>query len=190
MLSAEHLEKNKQKFLEVNSNYGIFTEELSQFLGDNFYTAPASTNLDMYGCFPGGLLNHLLKACKYAVKVNESLPDTMRVPTGTIIRCIMLSQIGKVYLFQPNPSEWHRKNLGKMYEFVEDLVSMRVGERSVYYATSNGVKLTEEEYQSILNVDKNPDDLMAKYHSTVLSNIVRHGFEIAILEEKNGPSGN
>ena len=185
MISVEQLENNKKKFLETNSKYGIFTDSLLSFLGDDFFTAPASTNLDMFSCYPGGLLNHLLKTCKYAIKVNEILPETMRVENSQLLKCIFLSQIGKTFLFKPNPSEWHRKNLGKMYEFSEDLVSMRVGERSAHYATKNGVELSDVEFQAILNVDKDSDDLMVKYHSSTLSNIMKHGFELAILEEKN-----
>ena len=190
MITAEQIESNKKKFLETNSNYKIFTNELLDFLGDDFFTAPASTSLDMYGCYPGGLLNHCFKAAKYSVKSNELLPEPMRVETSSILKCIFLSQIGKTFMFKPNPSEWHRKNLGKMYEFNEQEVSMKVGERAVYYAVTNGVTLSEDEFQSIMNSDKESDDKMAKYRSGILSNIIRMGFELSILEEKNGQKGN
>ena len=55
-------------------------------------------------------------------------------------------------LYKECNSEWHRKNQGKMYEFKENLVSMRVSERSVYYALSHGVKLTQEEFSAIIVV--------------------------------------
>jgi hypothetical protein len=110
----------------------------------------------------------------------------MRVQTSSILKCIFLSQIGKTFMFKPNPSEWHRKNLGKLYEFTEQEVSMKAGERAVYYATTNGVKLSEDEFQSIMNSDKESDDKMAKYRSGTLSNVIRVGFELSILEEKNG----
>ena len=190
MITAEQIESNKKKFLETNSKYKIFTNELLDFLGDDFFTAPASTSLDMYGCYPGGLLNHCFKAAKYSVKSNELLPESMRVETSSILKCIFLSQIGKTFMFKPHPSEWHRKNLGKMYEFNEQEVSMKVGERAVYYAVTNGVTLSEDEFQSIMNSDKESDDKMAKYRSGILSNIIRMGFELSILEEKNGQKGN
>jgi hypothetical protein len=180
MISAEQLESNKKKFLETNSKYKIFTKELENFLGDNFYTAPATTTIDMYGCYPGGLLNTSLKACKYAIKINELLPENMRQETSTILKC----------LFCPNQNEWQRKTLGKMYEFCNGLVSLRVGERSAHYATKYGVELNEEEFQTILNTDKESDDKMVKYHSSNLSNIIKLGFELSILEEKNGQKRN
>ena len=190
MIPVEQLESNKKKFLETNSKYKIFTKELENFLGDDFYTAPATTTIDMYGCYPGGLLNTSLKACKYAIKINELLPENMREEVPTILKCVFLSQIGKVFLFCPNQNEWQRKTLGKMYEFCDNLVSLRVGERSVHYATKYGVELNEEEFQTILNTDKESDDKMVKYHSSNLSNEIKLGFELAILEEKNGQKRN
>jgi hypothetical protein len=71
-----------------------------------------------------------------------------------------------------------------MYEFNEDLVSMRIGERSVHYAISNGVSFTEEEYQAILNHDKDDTDKQAKWHSDTLGVVLRQANELAIMEEK------
>ena len=68
-----------------------------------------------------------------------------------------------------------------MYEFNEELTSMRVGERSIYYATSYGIKFTEAEYVAILNFDKN-DDKMSEYHNTMLGELLKMGSIIAIKE--------
>lgn len=190
MLTAEQIQSNKNRFVETNAKFKIFTKELEDFLGEDFFLAPASTTLDMYGCYPGGLVSHCFRAAKYAVKINELLPEKMRSQTSSILKCIFLSQIGKTFMFEPNPSEWHRKNLGKMYEFTEQEVSMKASERAVYYATLHGVKLSEDEFQSIVNSDKESDDKMAKYHSSNLSNVIRMGFELSILEEKNGQKRN
>jgi hypothetical protein len=114
----------------------------------------------------------------------------MREEVATILKCVFLSQIGKVFLFCPNQNDWQRKTLGKMYEFCDNLISLKVGERSVRYATKYGVELTEEEFQTILNTDKDSDDKMVKYHSSNLSHIIKLGFELSILEEKNGKKRN
>ena len=66
MLSTKQLEFNKTKFIETNKKFNIFNKELEDFLGDDFFIAPASTSLDMYGAYPGGLLHHLLKSCGYS----------------------------------------------------------------------------------------------------------------------------
>jgi hypothetical protein len=186
MISKEVIEKNKSKLIETSEKYGVLTPSLLEFLGEDLFTAPASTSLDMYGAYPGGLLEHIFVASKYAVNVNGLLPKGLQQPIPSILKCTILSQIGKVFLFKPNESEWHRKNLGKMYEFNDQLVSMRVGERSAFYCSKFGVELTEEEYQTIVNSDKGDDDLQAKYHSTPLAQVVKQGFELAIFEQKHG----
>ena len=37
---------------------------------------------------------------------------------------------------------------------------------------------------------KEPDEKMAKYRSTTLSHVIKIGFELSILEEKNGKKSN
>jgi hypothetical protein len=182
MLTKEQFEHNKAKFLETNVKYNIMTKELLDFLGDDLYTAPASTSLTMVGCYPGGLLNHMIKACKYAINVNKILPESIRQSDPTIVKTVFLAQIGKVFMYCLSEDPKH----GQMYDFCDNTVRLRVGERSSYYAINYGVKLTEEEYQAILNLDKDDNDKMAKYFSSSLTSIIKLGFELAVLEEKNG----
>jgi hypothetical protein len=186
MLTIQQLEHNKAKFVETNEKYNIMTKELVDFLGDDLYTSPASTRLSMAGCYPGGLLNHIIKACKYSVKVNDILPEALRQPIPTIVKTVFLAQIGKVFMYCLSENKTH----GQMYDFCDDTVRLRVGERSAYYAINHGVKLAEEEYQAILNLDKDDEDKMAKYFSSPLTSIIKWGFELAIMEEKNGKKSN
>ena len=87
-------------------------------------------------------------------------------------------------MFCITENEYNKKQ-GIMYDFCDDIVRLRIGERSAYYATKYGVQLSEEEYQAILNHDKDEDDKMAKYFSSPLTSIIKWGFELAIMEEKN-----
>ena len=122
MISKEQIEKNKSKLIETSEKYGVLSTPLLEFLGEDLFVAPASTSLDMYGAYPGGLLEHIFVASKYAVKVNSILPESLQQDISSLLKCTILSQIGKVFLFKPNESEWHRNKLGKMYEFSDDLV--------------------------------------------------------------------
>jgi hypothetical protein len=70
-----------------------------------------------------------------------------------------------------------------MYEFNEDLTSMRVGERSVLYALSSGVKLTDDEFVAIINHDKT-NDAMAEWHNSDIGEMLRAAVNLAIMEEK------
>jgi hypothetical protein len=107
----------------------------------------------------------------------------MKEPVASIIKVVFLCQIGKVFMFKLND----RPNLNnKIYDFNDDIVRLHVGERSAYYALKYGVTLTETEFQCLVNIDKESDDKMAKYFSSVLTQVVKNGFELAVMEEKNG----
>ena len=181
----EKINKNKETFLEKNELYGILNKELLEYLGEDLLTAPASTMKSLHNAFPGGLIDHILKTTKYAIGINKLLPETMSADAQSIVKVCFLHQIGKTFLYKWCESEWHRNNQGKMYDFNEELTSMRVGERSVYYAMKYGITLTEEEYQAIVNYDKSEDDKQSKWYSSTLSTILKQANELAIIEEKN-----
>jgi hypothetical protein len=183
-LEQEKIVANTKKYFDTTTKLGFMTEDLIKFLGESFIKAPASTMTDLYNAFEGGLIDHLLRVTSYAVKFNNALPEEEKVDQNSLIKVCLLHQIGKANLYKPCESEWHRKNQGKMYEFNSDVSSMRVGERSVYYAMSHGVKFTEEEYSAILNFDKN-DDKMSEYHNSTVGDLLKTAALFAIKNEKN-----
>lgn len=183
MLTKEKVVKNAKKYFSTGEKYNFMTEQLQNFLGADFIAAPASTKTDLHNAFEGGLIEHLLLVTKYAVSINSILPETQQVSVDSLIKVCCLHQIGKAKLYTPQTSQWHIDK-GIMYDFNNELTSMRVGERSAYYAINNGVSLTEEEYQAIVNHDKDDDDKQAKWHSNILGVILRQANELAIMEEK------
>lgn len=182
-MTQEKILKNTKKYFETAEKYGFMTDKLMSFLGQEFVSAPASTATNLHNAFEGGLISHLLLTTKYAVSINTSLPEHLRVEMGSLVKVCLLHQIGKAKLYKVNNSKWHNDR-GIKYEFNEDLTSMRVGERSAIYALSNGVTLSEEEFQAIINHDKDDSDKQAKWHSNILGVILRQANEIAILDEK------
>jgi len=190
MLNAKQITNNKNKFLELSVEHNIFTPELLEFLGEELFISPATTSSDMYGCYPGGLVHHLFRVCKYSIEMNELLPETMKIGKSKIIKTVLLSQIGKVHLFKPNESEWHRNNLGKLYEYRDDdIIALSVGQRSIYYATQHGVQLSDDEFQAIITIDSG-DGRNMKWSTKPLSHLIKLGFEMALLVEKNGTKQN
>jgi hypothetical protein len=184
MLDKKQLSKNKKIFEMTNEKYHVYTNKLIEFLGESLFTSPASTMLSLHNAFEGGLLDHLIRVAKYAAMFNEMLPEKMRSPKESILKVSFLCDIGKIFQYKPCESKWHRENQGKMYEFIEENVSMKVGERSLFYALSNGVTLNESEAQAILNFEKDGEDKMVKWHSTPLTKILKTAVEFAIMEEK------
>ena len=188
MIDAVQIEKNKKAYYASVKAYNVCRTDLVDKLADmGLFEAPASTMLSLHNAFPGGLVDHLLRVAGYAVKLNEMLPDTLKQTKESVIRVSLLHSIGKVGLYTPCKSEWHIKNQGKMYEFNEELTSMSIGERSVFYMISNNQCdgwLTDIEYQAILNYDKGQGDKMAEWHTSSLGEILKMAIKLAIMEEK------
>ena len=182
-LEKEKIVENAKKYFDTATKLGFMNESLMTFLGQAFIAAPASNLEQFNNAFEGGLIAHLLNTAKYAVLINKSLPADEQVNQNSLVKVCLLHQIGKANLFIPCTSEWHRKNQGKMYEFNEDLTSMRVGERSIYYAVSHGITLTEDEYVAISNFDK-VDDKMAELHNSMVGDLLKMGSLLAIKNEK------
>jgi len=185
MLTEEKIKTNATKYFSTGEKYEFMTEDLMNFLGADIIAAPATTKLDSYNAFKGGLIDHTLRTTYYAVKLNELLPEDMQQTLASVVKVACLFQIGKTFMFLPNSSQWHKDKLGQMYEFADDLVALRVGERSVKYAVDNGVKFTDDEYQAIINYDKTDDDKQAMFHTNTLGVILRQASDLAIMEEKN-----
>ena len=184
MLTQEERVANAKRYFDAATKNGFMNDELMSFLGEGFINAPASSMEKLNNAFEGGLIDHSLRVASYAIKFNKSLPVEEQVDQTSLMKVCFLHQIGKTNLYTPCTSDWHRKNQGKMYEFNEDLVSMRVSERSVYYALSHGISFTEEEYSAILMFDKS-DDKMAEYHNSTLGDLLKTANLFAIKSEKN-----
>jgi hypothetical protein len=183
MLKPEQIVKNTKKYFQTTQDLGVMPESLMVFLGEAFIKAPASTTKSLHNAFEGGLIDHLLNVTKYAVNLNNALPEDERVDQKSLVKVCLLHQIGKAHMYKPCESEWHRTNQGKMYEFKDNDVSMRVSDRSIYYLLSHGVKLTEEEFGAISLFDRT-DDKMAEYHNSMLGDILKSASLFAIKNEK------
>jgi HD superfamily phosphodiesterase len=186
-LSTNKIKANATKYFATAEKYDFMTQDLMDFLGLDIVKAPATTKLDSYNAYEGGLIAHLLNVAKYALKLNEIVPEHLQVEKGSLLKVALLHQIGKVRMFTPNKSQWHREHQGKMYEFNDDLIALTVGERSAKYALDNGIKLSDTEYQAIINYDKTDTDKQAKWHSEPLAIILRQAHDLAIMESKNEP---
>lgn len=188
MIDATQIEKNKKAYYASVKAYNICNMVLVDKLADmGLFESPASTMLSLHNAFPGGLVDHLLRVAGYAVKLNDMLPEGLKQTKESVIRVSLLHSIGKTGLYTPCKSDWHIKNQGKMYEFNEDLTSMTIGERSVYYMISNNQCdgwLSDIEYQAILNYDKAQGDKMAEWHTSSLGEILKMAIKLAIMEEK------
>lgn len=184
MLTKEKILKNAKKFNDTGIKYEVINDDLINILGQEFITAPCTTKTNLYGAYDGGLINHILNTTKYALKINETLPESKQVNTSNIIRVCLIHQIGKAKMYSEQTSQWHKDNRGEMYIFNEKLLAMSTAERSIYYTLKSGINLTEDEVFAIYNYNT---DFAQRPMSTLgekLAALLRTANMVAILEEK------
>lgn len=187
MITQEKINQNTKKFTDTVQSYSVCDKNLIDKLFElGFFIAPASTMLNLNNAFPGGLVDHSLRVAMYCVKINETLPDELKQSKNSLIRVALLHAIGKSSLYIPCKNDWQIKNMGKMYEFNEELTSMSVGERSIMYIMnhSDNTKLTNDEYQAIINHDKDTDNKSSEWHTETLGVILKMAIKLAIITEK------
>jgi hypothetical protein len=124
----------------------------------------------------------MLTVAKYAMNINDTLPETMRISKDSLLKVCLLHQIGKSRMYIPCTSQWHKDNQGKMYDYSSENLPIKVGELSVSYALSHGVKLSDDELVAIMNFDKSEDDLQAKFHNSLLGDLLKMANTLAIKE--------
>ena len=98
-IDKEKVAKNAKKFNDTGLKYDFVNEELMTLLGEDFITAPACSTLNLYNAYEGGLIQFILTVTKYAVSVNDSLPEDKKANPASLIKVAMLHQIGKSKMF-------------------------------------------------------------------------------------------
>lgn len=126
---------------------------MSGHIGQAYFTAPASSKEDLHSCFPGGLLVHSLNVTKIMKKLLDTLCPK-RFSNDVISFVGLFHDLGKAgdglnEYYIPNPSDWHRNKLGKLYELNKDCMSMPISELSLYNLCKNGIDMSAEEYIAI-----------------------------------------
>lgn len=180
----EALKKQKAIFDGLLKKYEIGDDDrLIKWLETtDFYFAPANPSTNMAGCQPGGLVQHLINVGTYMLKQNEMLTETLKISKKSIVTVALLHDFGKINLFKINSNDYFRKQ-GKIYEYNNDLTSMQIGERSLYYL-QNLVTLTAEEFQTILFFGKN-DDKQAEYFGNIMVSMLRNSIKMSEYVMKN-----
>lgn len=180
----EALKKQKAIFDGLLKKYEIGDDDrLIKWLETtDFYFAPANPSTNMAGCQPGGLVQHLINVGTYMLKQNEMLTETLKISKKSIVTVALLHDFGKINLFKINSNDYFRKQ-GKIYEYNNDITSMQIGERSLYYL-QNLVTLTAEEFQTILFFGKN-DDKQAEYFGNIMVSMLRNAVKISEYIMKN-----
>jgi hypothetical protein len=155
-------------------------DKVIELLGgdEKVINASFGMSLDSGSAYPGAFVYNSIMIAEYAKKLNELLPESMRVDNKSIYRVALLQHIGKVVMYTENDNEWEVKNRGFAYKFIDQNTALRCGERALFILMQAGVVLTEDEFEAIRIVDKSKeDDSFAKFYSNTLAFIIRQANE-------------
>lgn len=176
-LTPEELQSNWDKLIGLidNTFEGERREKLLTMYNhfkDRMMFAPASGTEHFHNCFPGGYVEHILNIVNYSKEFYKIWKDNgAYVDDYTeeeLVFAALHHDLGKVgdlnndhYI--PNPSEWHRKNQGKIYTNNPDLLFMTPPDRGIWILNQFGITMTENEYIGIKLTDGMYDDGNIQY---------------------------
>ncbi len=140
-------------------------KEMFEAFAEKYMFCPASSRKDYFAAFPGGLCFHTLNVYKWSQRFAAAME--LKPDPNSIKKVVFLHNFGKVGsleedYFLEQQSDWHRKR-GMLYELNPKLTYMKIPQRSLYLAQEFGIKLSEEEYLSVLLQDGHADDTNAPY---------------------------
>ena len=143
-------------------------------LQDRMMMAPASGIVHYHNCFAGGYVEHVLRVIKCAKHVHSmwrEMGAEINYTDEELVFSALNHDLGKIGdmtndYYIPNPSEWHRKNQGKLYKFNPELDYMSVPDRSLFLLAQNGINYSYNEAIAIRLHDGMYDEANIQYLKT------------------------
>lgn len=156
---------------------------LKEKYGNNINNASFSTTTDCGLAYDGSLIETVLtKLAVYAVKLNSLYPEELRVDVNSIVKVCLLQHIAKAVRTEKSTNEWRIKNLGEAYTYIKKSPAIGTGLHSLAMATECGIQFTPIEVEAMVVNDRSDDDMQAKFHSNMLSSIVKQANEMVYIE--------
>ena len=165
-LTAEQLQENYEKFLSYIDTYikGERAAQLKKLYTDHaerIMLMPASSIDHHHNAYIGGYVDHVIRVMDCALKLKDlwaSMGAYINYSEEELIFAAMNHDLGKIGTeeaeqYQPNDSEWHRKNQGKIFKYNPENPFMTVPDRGLFLLQQRGIKVSFNEYLAIKTHD-------------------------------------
>lgn len=176
-LEAEQIAANYESFMKVVDSFGDRSPNLRKLyesFGERLAYDPASSFEHFHNAIPGGYVDHVLRVVTFSEEVYNLWSNIgLEVGNFTIeeLRFAALNHdLGKLGFsgeqngqYIPNKSDWHRKNLGKLYESNAHIPFLIVPDRALYLLQLANVNVTLNEYLGIKLTDGLYDEANKPY---------------------------
>ena len=161
MLSAEQIQKNYEKHLNIINHYiGDRKDSILSMLEhmqETYVMAPASGRTWYHNAFPGGYVDHVNRVIQYAIeqhKLYEKMGGTIDYTEEELVFSALFHDLGKLgdgdspnYI--PQTDKWRRDKLSEMYSYNGDLDFMLIPDRSIFILQKFGIKMSQKEFLAI-----------------------------------------
>tara|TARA_R110001606_G_scaffold397746_1_gene575102 strand:- start:2228 stop:2986 length:759 start_codon:yes stop_codon:yes gene_type:complete len=160
--TPEQLQENFEKFISLIDKHieGERKDQLIKFYRDHeerVMLMPASGNINYHNCFIGGYVDHVNRVVELTLQVHDlwkSAKANINYTTEELVFAAINHDLGKIGTEQAtqyisNPSDWHRKNQGKIYINNPDNSFMTVPDRSLKLLADRGIKVSDNEWYGI-----------------------------------------
>ena len=203
MLEAEKIKQNWETYRSrVNDLFPTRKDQLNKMYDsfeDRIAMMPASSMAHFHNAFAGGYIDHVLRV----MDCTETLYNTWELSGADmsgytkeeLMFAAMHHDLGKVgfpgdgnEVYQVETSDWHRKNMGRLYKHNENIPFTMVPDLSIWLLQEHGVSMSWNEYQAIKIHDGMYDDSNKPYFvarsekaklKTNMAIILHHGDHMA-----------
>ncbi len=176
-LTEEQIAQNFKDLLSlikthIDNERGDNLVDMYNSYSEKVMFAPASGIEHYHNCFVGGYVDHVIRVTKCADQLYALWRGMGADMSGYTREELMFAAInhdlGKIGdttqdYYVPCPSEWHRKNQGKLYDINPHIQNMSVPHRSLFLLQNHGIKVSQNEMIGILIHDGMYDEANTKY---------------------------
>ena len=181
MINEEIKEKNLLLFKKKLEEIGIQLN-MDSLIENKIKNATFTITNENGLAYEGSLLNVILRILTpFAIKINDALPENIRVDKNSLIKVCLLSNISKCEMFEPNDNEWEKEKRGMLFKYAKNNIALKMGMKSLIFAQELGVKFTPEEIESITIMDRRLDDEQTMFFSNPISVVLKHAHELTYL---------
>ena len=161
VIDTEFSGERKDKLIEMYTHFQ-----------DRMVLMPASSFEHFHNCFPGGYVDHVIRVIDCAQATwdlwKRMGSDCSGYTREELIFVALNHDLGKVGTkeedqYIPNPSDWHRKNQGKLYNNNPNISFMSIPDRGLYLLQDFGIKYSINESMGIKLHDGLYDDSNVPY---------------------------
>lgn len=175
--TAEELQSNYEKLLSIIDTYiaAPRSEDLKSFYNDHaerIMLMPAASVDHHHNTFAGGYVDHIIRVVNCALSLKKLWAEAgshINYTDEELVFAAINHDLGKIgteeaeqYLL--NDSEWHRKNLGKIYKHNPVNPFMTVPDRGLFLLQQRGIKVSLNEYLGIKLHDGLYEDANTPYY--------------------------